>query len=195
MRSARVTSISAVSSLPVTIKETRAVSISAKQAPWPLIEIDWERLKRAVAALMVHCICVLARLTDRLIDWLEGTKSQPNRDEHPLASDGQRRPPDDRAGGGGDAPVPPTGAAAAATAAGLPALRPRGDDAAALLPGSLPLHKLRVSSISHLLPVRTTYRESLTASQVRWLSGELLLCLSSPGQMRSQPWLCRITKK
>lgn len=55
----------------------------------------------------------------------------------------------------------PTGAATAVATAGLPALCPCGDDAPALLPGSLPLHKLRVSSISYLLSVEHTERALL----------------------------------
>jgi len=113
--------------------------------------------------------------------------------------------------------VAATGAAAATAAASLLALRPRGDDAPALLPGPLPVRKLRASSLSGLRSVvtdRSLILRYMSCSTVLfcllypcrhllafigymiryhttynsdWLSGELLLYLPSPGQ---EPWLC-----
>lgn len=114
---------------------------------------------------------------------------------------------DDVAGGHSDPPVPAIGAATAFATTDVPSLRPCGDDAPALLPGSLPvsplcilffgLHSVTTMSdgqvlitplslyaqyIHMLFPrlYRLVYIYDMYHTTYRWPSGELLFYLSSP---------------
>jgi hypothetical protein len=114
---------------------------------------------------------------------------------------------DDVAGGDSDPPVPAIGAATAFTTTDVPSLRPCGDDAPALLPGSLPvsplcilffgLHSVTTMSdgqvlitplslysqyIHMLFPrlYRLVYIYDMYHTTYRWPSGELLFYPSSP---------------